>query len=435
MSGIAVEIAVILFLLLINGLFSMSEMAVVSARKTRLEHRAEQGDGGARAALDLAAQPTNFLSTVQMGITLVGVLAGAFGGAGLSELLAGALADVPRIGPYAEPIAFGLVVGAITYLSLIVGELVPKQIALGNPERVASLVARPMRVVARFGAPLVRVLTGSTNLVFRMLGLRATADAGVTEQDIRAMVEQGAEAGAVAPEEHEIVENTFRLGDRRVRGIMTPRLDIPWVDAGASPAELRVALAEARWAPYVVCDGDVEHVLGFATAEDLLLQALGGGPLDLRAVLHEPAFVPATMPVLRLLERFRTSRRHAAVVLDEFGGVTGLVTLDDIVEALVGALPDLDDAAAPAIARQPDGSWLVDGAAPLSEVAAALDLDLPPADEHPGYETVGGLVMSVLGRLAVAGDTVRHAGARFTVERLDGRRIARVRVRPEPPDA
>jgi putative hemolysin len=435
MSGIVVELAVILLLLLINGVFSMSEMAVVSARKTRLEHRAEQGDGGARAALDLAAQPTNFLSTVQMGITLVGVLAGAFGGAGLSELLAAALADVPRIGAYAEPIAFGLVVSAITYLSLIVGELVPKQIALGNPERVASLVARPMRVVARLGAPLVRVLTGSTNLVFRLLGMRATADAGVTEQDIRAMVEQGAEAGAVAPEEHEIVENTFRLGDRRVRGIMTPRLDIPWIDAGAPAAELRATLAEARWSPYLVCDGDVEHVLGFATAEDLLLQSLGGGPLDLRAVLHEPVFVPATMPVLRLLEHFRSTRRHAAVVLDEFGGVTGLVTLDDIVEALVGELPELGDAAAPPIARQPDGSWLVDGAAPLTEVAAALDLDLPRADGHPGYETVGGLVMSALGRLAVAGDTVRHAGARFTVERLDGRRIARVRVRPEPPDA
>jgi len=434
MSGIVAELAVILLLLLINGVFSMSEMAVVSARKTRLEHRAEQGDGGARAALELAAHPTNFLSTVQVGITLVGVLAGAFGGAGLSELLATALADVPRVGAYAEPIAFGIVVGAITYLSLILGELVPKQIALGNPERVASLVARPMSVVARLGAPLVRVLTGSTNLVFRMLGMRATADPGVTEQDIRAMVEQGAEAGAVAPEEHEIVENTFRLGDRRVRGIMTPRLDIPWIDAGASPAELRAALAEG-WSPYVVCDGDVEHVLGFATAEDLLQQALGGGPVDLRAVLHEPVFVPATMPVLRLLERFRTTRRHAAVVLDEFGGVTGLVTLDDIVEALVGELPDLGDAAAPPIARQPDGSWLVDGAAPLSEVAAALDLDLPPVDEHPGYETVGGLVMSVLGRLAVAGDTVRHAGARFTVERLDGRRIARVRVRPEPPAA
>src|SRR5215207_6707659 len=228
MSYIALELSVIFFLLVINGVFAMSEMAVVAARKTRLEHRAEGGDAGARAALDLAAHPTNFLSTVQVGITLVGVLAGAFGGAGIAEALAAQFAAVPWLASYAEPVAFGLVVAAITYLSLVLGELVPKRIALGNPERVAALVARPMRLVSKVGAPLVYLLTGSTNVVFRLLGIPSSGEPGVTEQDIRAMVEQGAETGAVAPVEHEIVENAFRLGDRNVGGIMTPRPDVRW---------------------------------------------------------------------------------------------------------------------------------------------------------------------------------------------------------------
>jgi putative hemolysin len=435
MSGVAIEIAVILLLLVINGVFSMSEMALVSARKTRLERRAEEGDAGARAALDLASHPTNFLSTVQVGITLVGVLAGAFGGAGISQAIAAGLRGTPWLGRYAEPVAFGLVVAAITYLSLIIGELVPKQLALGNPERVASLVARPMRVVATIGGPLVRFLTGSTNLVFRVLGIRATVEAGVTEHDIRAMVEQGAEAGALQPAEHEIVENTFRLGDRRVSTIMTPRLDVPWIDAGAAPDEIRAQLAEARWSPFLVCDGDVEHVLGLATAEDLLARALGGESLELRGVLREPLFVPASMPVLRLLEQFRSTRRRAAVVLDEFGGVTGLVTVGDILEALVGALPEPGDATLPEIAPQPDGTWLVEGSAAVTDLEAAVDIELPDDEARRGFDTVGGLVMSVLGRLPVVGDAFDYGDARFTVERLDGRRIESVRMHVRRPEA
>ena len=428
MSGIAFEIALILLLLVINGVFSMSEMAVVSARKTRLQHRAEGGDAGARAALDLAANPTNFLSTVQFGITLVGVLAGAFGGAGIAEALAVYLRDVRFIGPHAQPVALGLVVATITYLSLVIGELVPKQIALGNPERVAALVSRPMRAVASLGRPLVALLTGSTNLVFRLFGRRTNVDRSVTEQDVRALLEQGAEVGAVDLVEHTIMENTFRLGDRRVSTIMTPRPDVRWVDVAADLDELRAALAETR-SPYVVCEGDIEHVVGLAEAEDLLAQCLAGHALDLRAVMREPMYVPTTMPVLRLLETFRTSRRRAALVLDEFGGVAGVATVDDIVEGLIGELPYADDPAPPAIARQPDGSWLIDGGAPVVDVDEMLDLDLPGGAESREFDTVGGLVMMVLGRLPKTGDSVDYAGARFIVERMDGRRVAVVRAR------
>jgi len=431
MSAIALELALIVFLLIINGIFSMSEMAVVSARKTRLQHRAEEGDAGARAALDLAANPSNFLSTVQVGITLVGVLAGAFGGARISEVLAESLRNVRFIGPYADSVALGLVVSAITYLSLIVGELVPKQIALGNPERIAAFVARPMRSIAHVGRPLVALLTGSTNFVFRLLGMRASVDSAITQQDVRALLEQGAETGAVDSVEHSIMENTFRLGDRRVSTIMTPRLDVRWIDIGDAPDELRRQLAEARESVYLVCDGDIEHVVGVVHAQDLLAQCLGGAAVNLSAALREPIYVPAGMPVLRLLETFRGSRRRAAVVLDEFGGVAGLATVDDIVEGLLGELPAPGDADAPLVVRDPDGSWLVDGAVPIADLEAVLDLDTPAGGQEREFDTVGGLVMTGLGRLPVPGDVVGYAGARFEVEQMDGRRVGLVRIRPE----
>jgi putative hemolysin len=429
MSTIALELGIILLLLLVNGIFAMSEMAVVSARKTRLQHRAEGGDAGARAALDLAANPTNFLSTVQVGITLVGVLAGAFGGARISEVLAEALRDVRWVGGHAQPVAFGLVVSVITYLSLIVGELVPKQIALGNPERIASFVSRPMRAIARAGRPLVMLLTGSTNLVFRILGIRASIDGAVTEQDVRALLEQGAEAGAVTSVEHAIMENTFRLGDRRVSTIMIPRLDVQWVDLGAGAEEIRAQLADARWSPYVVCDGDIEHVVGIVYAEDLLELTLAGQPLDLGAALREPLFVPLNTPVLKMLETFRSTRRRAAVVLDEFGGVAGVATVNDILEGLVGEMPRADDAATSEIVRQSDGSWLIEGTAAIADVGVVLDLDLPVGAKSREFDTAGGLMMTALGRLPHVGEVIEYAGARFTVEQMDGRRVALVRAR------
>ena len=440
MAGIAFEIVVILLLLVLNGVFSMSEMAMVAARKVRLEHRAEDGDKGARAALEIASHPTNFLSTVQVGITLIGVLAGAFGGAGLSDQLAVGFRTVGWLAPYAQPLALGLVVTAITYLSLIIGELVPKQIALGHPERIASLVSRPMQAISRVGAPLVSFLTGSTNVVLRLFGIRASADPGVTEQDIRAMVEQGAETGAVQPAEHQIVENTFRRGDRQVVAIMTPRVDMSWIDVSASPDELRAVLADGRrgrgW-PILVCEEDVEHVLGVAYPDDLLQQCLTGQPVGLRAVLSAPLFVPETMPVLALLESFRRSRQQSAVALDEYGGVAGVVTLDDILEALVGEIPSHGSTEELEIVRKPDGSWLVDGGTAVDDLEPVMDLDPRSAADRRGSTTVGGLVMTALGRLPSVGEHVDHSGARFTVERMEGRRIDAVRIRllPRSPDS
>lgn len=445
MSAVVEEAVAVLLLLVVNGVFAMSEMAVVTARTLRLEQRAEEGDAGARAALELARAPAPFLSTVQVGITLVGVLAGAFGGATLSAHLAAALrrvTAVPAIARWADALALAAVVGAITYGSLILGELVPKRIALAAPERVAALVARPMRALSRVVAPVVAVLTGSTNLVLRLLGVRAHSEPGVTEAEIRAMVEQGAESGVVAPAEHEILERTFRLGDRTVAALMTPRPDVEWLDLGDPPEALRDALAGARRSPLLVCRGELDDVVGFVRAEVLLARAVRGEAVDgpaLQALADPPLYVPEGAPAFRLTEELRARRAHAAVVVDEYGGVAGLVTRGDLLEALVGEIPDAADAAdagAPIVAHA-EGRWVVDGDTPIVDVEAALDADLVGASHGPpvGYHTLGGFVMARLGRVPRPGDRFDAAGLAFEVAAMDGRRVGKVGIaRPGAPD-
>ena len=434
LTGIATEILIILLLLVLNGVFAMSEIAVVASRKIRLQQRAEAGDRGAAAALRLAQDPTQFLSTVQVGITLIGVLAGAFGGASIAEQLAAAFRRTAALAPYAEGLGLGLVVAGITYLSLIIGELVPKRIGLGAPERIASLVARPMRAVSRVVSPLVKVLTGSTNLMLRLLGVRAHAEPGITEEEIRAVLEQGAETGIVQRTEHEIVESVFRVGDWSVRAIMTPRRDVEWIDLAEGEADrhaLSQQLVEQRRGLYLVCEEDLDHVVGLVHAEDLLAQSMTGAVVDraaLRAAARPPLFVPSSMPALQLIESLRASRQYAAVVLDEYGGVTGIVTLHDVLEALVGDLPSAGgEPEAPAIVRREDGSWLVEGALPVGEVEAELDLELSE-EGRTDYSTLAGFVLTRLGRLPLPGDHVTWRDHRFEVLDMDGRRIDKVLI-------
>jgi putative hemolysin len=430
LGEIATEVVVILILLVINGLFSMSELAVMTAKRTRLEHQVEEtGDAGARAALSLAANPNAFLSTVQVGITLVGVLAGAFGGVGISEVLAVQFTRVTWLAPYATSIAFAIVVTAITFLSLIIGELVPKNIALSNPERVAALVARPMGALSRVGGPIVRLLTATTNFVLRILGRGTVAEAGVTEQDIRTLVEQGAESGVVEAAEQEIVENTFRLGDRTVESIMTPRPDVLWVDISDPPEVMRVQLAEAARERFLVCEGELDQVVGIVFAEDLVVRAVAGNAIHdadaLRAVSRAPEYVPAMMPVFKLLSTLRERRSHAAVVLDEYGTVAGLVTLHDLLESLVGDIPNAANGDEANFVRQANGGWQIDAATSLEEVEARLNIE---AGEREQAEilTLGGLVMGRLGRVAREGDVVEWGERRVVVTRVQGRRIVTV---------
>lgn len=436
MTSITIEVVLILLLLLLNGVFAMSEMALVAARKSRLEQRAERGDRGARAALQLARRPTAFLSTVQVGITLAGILAGAYGGATIAQQLGVRLNAQPWVGGYGEQIALAGVVAAITYFSLVLGELVPKRIALANPERVITLLARPMQGVSFLVRPLVIILTGSTNAVFRLFGVTGVREPGVTEHDIRALVEQGMETGVVQRAEREIVENAFRLGDRTVYSIMTPRPDVEWVDLTTDAAAMRATLAGSVHERILVCQGGIDQVVGVVRASDLLSRYLVGEVVDDAALLRElvfaPPLVPASMPAFRLLETFRQSRHHTAVALDEYGLVAGIVTLDDLLEALLDEVPAEVEGEMPSMSRRTDGSWLVDAAVPIDDVVNRLDLSLSEADRR-GVVTLGGFVMAHLGRLPRPGDAFGLRGHRFEVVDMDRRRIDTVLI-SNPPD-
>lgn len=406
----------------------MSEIAVVAARKVRLQQRAEDGDERAKSALALANDPTQFLATVQVGITMVGVLAGAYGGATIAEKLAVPIATVPMLAPYAEGVALALVVTVITILSLIVGELVPKRIALNNPEAIASWVAKPMTWLAKVGGPAVAVLTSSTNLLLRLFGIKGEAEPHLTEEEIKALISQGAETGAVGATEEDILQRVFQLGDQRVASIMTPRPDIEWIDVDASEEELREFLASHSHTQFVVCHGGLDEVLGIVRSADLLPRAFKGERIDLRSLTREALFVPDSMPAVQLLESFRGSHKHVALVMDEYGAVEGLVTVTDLLTALVGDLPaDASEAQGEFVSRA-DGSWLVDGSAAMEDVAAHFGLDSLPEEEEGAYHTIGGFVMARLGRVPKAADHFEWGGMRFEVMDMDGRRIDKVLV-------
>jgi putative hemolysin len=410
----------------------MSEIAVVAARKVRLQQRAEEGDERAKTALALAHDPNKFLSTVQFGITMVGVLAGAYGGATIAEQLAVPIAEFPQLAPYASGLALALVVGVITVLSLIIGELVPKRIGLNNPEAIASWVARPMIILSKIGGPAVHVLTGATNLIMRIFGIKGEAEPNLTEDEIKALISQGAETGAVGATEENIVQRVFQLGDQRVAGIMTPRPDIEWIDVDASADELREFLASHSHTQFVVCHGGLDDVLGIVRSADLLPAAFKGVAIELRSLMREALFVPDSMPAVQLLESFRSSHKHVALVMDEYGAVEGLVTVTDLLTAIVGDLPADASEAQGAFVSRSDGSWLVEGSAGMEEVTTHFGMDNLPEDEVGAYHTIGGFVMARLGRVPKAADAFEWGGMKFEVMDMDGRRIDKVLVTRKP---
>jgi putative hemolysin len=427
MGDVWLELGIIVLLVLANGVFAMSEISVVASRKVRLQQRAEEGDHRARLALELAHAPEQFLSTVQVGITLVGVLAGAYGGAQLSRPLAGVLSQFPELAPYANGLALGTVVAGITVLSIILGELVPKSIGLRYPESIASWVARPMMLLSRVGGPLIRVLTASTNVIMRLAGFKPVSSPSLTEDEIRAVISEGAEAGVLEPAEESIVQRVFQLGDQRVAAIMTPRVDIEWVNVDITSAQLREFLLSHTHTEFVVCEGDLDRVLGTVRASELLPALLQQGPVDLRLLLRDPLFVPDSMPVFKLLEAFRTSHRHLALVMDEFGAVEGLVSVGDLLEGLVGALPGDPSEVRGSFVVRDENSWLVEGSAPMDEVASTLDFEVPAA-EAGAYHTLAGFVMARLGRIPRTADVFEYEGLRFEVVDMDGRRVDKVMV-------
>jgi len=443
---VATEVLLLLALILVNGVFSGSEMAVASSRKARLQERADRGDAGARAALELSENPNRFLSTVQIGITLVGVLTGAFGGATLAASLSRLLAGVPALAPYSDPLGFGLVVAAVTYLSLILGELVPKRLALNSPERTAAGVARPMLALSRLAGPVVAVLGASTDAVLRLLGVQRSDDAQVTEEEIKVMIGQGAEAGVFEPGEPDLVEGVLSLSDRQVGELMTPRTRLVALDLD-DPVEVNVRkMAESPHANFPVYRGSIDSLIGLVSVKDVWAAASRGGAggaaarsPDLEGLARPPLYVPESLRALRLLERFKHrppgtgpggAQAELAVVIGEHGGTEGLITLTDLMEAIVGDLPGAGAAAPEGAVRREDGSWLVDGGLDADELRERLGLETVPDPSREEYHTVGGFVMQRLGSVPAPGDRFEWEGHRFEVMDMDGHRVDKVLVTP-----
>jgi putative hemolysin len=430
MAEAGLEILALFLLILANGAFALSEIAVVSSRKARLAQRAADGEPGAKAALDLANDPGPFLSTVQIGITLIGILTGALGGATLTDSLAARLDDLPAIAPYSRPLALGIVVLGITFVSLVLGELAPKRLGLNNPERIAALVARPMRLLARIARPAERILSLTTEGLLRILGVRPSTEPPVTEEEIHLLVRQGTHAGVFDQVEQAMLGRVLRLGDRRVSGLMLPRTEVVWLDLEDPPEENRQKIIAHRHSLFPVCRGNFDHVLGVVEARDLLARCLSGEPLDLEAAIETPHFVPEGTRALKLLQTFRETGRHVALVVDEYGGTLGLITSTDLLEAIVGDLPSAEELLEPEAVRREDGSWLIDGLMPVEEFRELVGLRELPDGGSENYETLGGLVMTRLARIPVAGDLFEWEEYRFEVVDMDGHRVDKVLVTP-----
>lgn len=430
--SLTLEISLILVLIMANGVFAMSEIAVVSARKVRLQQRADDGDAAAAAALRLAQEPGDFLSAVQIGITLIGILAGAFGGATIAEELALALEPIPWLAPYHETLALVVVVLVITYLSLVFGELVPKRLALNTPEEIASTMARPMTILTSATAPVVRILSGSTELVFRLLRIRPSDEPAVTEEDVRGMLAQGADAGVFAEAEEDLVAGVFRLADLRAGAVITPRTAIEWLDLEDNPEETRRKITESTYSQFPVARASLDNVVGVVYTRDLLARCLNSQPLDLEAVLRPPLFLPESTSALQVLTAFKGTGATMCLVIDEYGGLHGLTTLTDLLEAVVGDLGYPGTAAETKALQRADGSWLVDGLITVEELKGILGLEELPGEQENVYQTLGGFVMRQLGRVPAVTDAFEWSGWRYEVMDMDGQRVDKVLVQPVP---
>ena len=425
---------VILLLILSNGLFAMTEMAVMTARKVRLQQRAEEGDKGAQTALSLSEDPDRFLSTVQIGITLVGTLSSAVAGASLSAGLAAFFSvNIPALTPYAGNISLALIVLLLTYLSLVLGELVPKRAALTNPEAIAVTMAGPMRLLERLAGPVVHLLSISTNLVVRVLGISGSGDLAVTEEDVRSMLQQGEQVGVFEEAETNIVESVFRLGDRRVDSLMTPRTAIDWLDLNEPFEENLRRVAESPRNYFPLGRGSLDDVQGLINGKILLTQVAFGKPVDLTQLVQTALFVPGSSPAFHVLDLLRSASGNLALVIDEWGGVQGMVTLFDLMEAIVGAIPEAGQPFEPQAQVREDGSWLIDGGMNIVEFKDLLDLSDLPDEDRAGYQTVAGFILAQLGEIPTPGMHFHWNGIRFEVVDMDGLRVDKILVSRQKP--
>ena len=423
------ELLLILALILLNGFFSLSEMAIVSSRKARLRHEAEQGRENYRLALRAASEPGRFLSAIQVAITLIGILTGAVGGATLSRNLSLWLAGIPALKGIAAPLAVGIVVVFTTLFSVILGELVPKSLALSRPETIAAAVIRPLGILSAAFSPLVRFLSGATSLVVRLLGFSPARGPDVTEDEVKVLIAQGTESGIFENSEKEMMEGVLNLDDRRVTAFMTPRTDVVAIDISDEKAATREEIvAHADFAYLPVIEGDLDKIVGMLDVRDALASMVREGIFDLRAHLVEPVLIPETISALKALSILKDKAAGTALIVDEYGGVSGLVTLSDLLESVLAGLAQGDSDEIPGLLQREDGSYLVDGALAIAEFAESMELDEETLDPN-AYDTVAGLVLDCMGSIPKAGDSCDWNGLHIEIMDMDGNRIDKVLVR------
>lgn len=424
---IVLELALVAVLILLTGFFAMSEMAIVSSRRIRLSAMADQGHPGAKVALKLYDEPGRFLSAVQIGMTLVGTIAAAFSGATLAERLGNVLNEIEWIAPRGEVVAISIVIVVITALEVLVGELVPKRIALANPEIIASYVARPINWVSRAARPLVVMMQWLSAGILWMLRVKAKPHQGVTEEEVKTVLAEGAEAGVIEQEERRMMEEVLRLADRSVEAVMTPRRDIYWIDLGDGEAKVRDEIRESKFSRILVGqNGGIDEPLGVVMKKDLLDAMLGGKPFDVRVALRQPIYVPETATAFNLLQLFKTQPVHLAVVVDEYGSIQGIVTPNDLLAAIAGELQEEHTPSMPSVIVREDGSYLIDGRCDLIELEDALGLKL---DHDIGYHTAAGLALEAFKRLPRDGDVTQFGEWRVEVMDMDGPRIDKLLFR------
>ncbi len=416
------EIVTILILVLVNAILAMSEAALVASRKARLQQKAGEGDKASALALKLIEDPNIFLSTIQVGITLIGVLAGAVGGATIAESLAIVIQKIPYLAEYSESIGLGIVVVMITILSLWLGELVPKRIGLHSPERIARAVAGPMLFISRVFSPFIKLMSAATNFVLRLFGVNASSEPPITEEELQMLISQGTQAGVFQEAEQDMVEGIFSLGDSRVYSLMTPRTELVWLDITDSIDEIRQKIADCPYSRFPVRQDSLETILGIVKSRDLLVDSLSGREIDLKALLKPAHFIPETMFASRALELFKEKNTEILLVVDEFGGLQGLLTINDILEEIVGAM-EFEE---PQATQRQDGSWLLDGMLEVDEFKELFEFTVLPHEDE--YETLSGFVMTSLGRVPQSAEHFEWNGYRFEVMDMDGRRVDKVLV-------
>lgn len=425
------ELLIIAFLLLLNGVFAMYEIALVSARRSSLEEEAKAGKIGAKTALALLAEPEKVLSAIQVGITLIGIVSGAYAGLALAEDVAPLFQNISLLAPHAQTLAVVIVISVITYLSLVIGELVPKTIALNNAEIIAAFLSPPMKLLSSVTYPVVWILSMSTKLILRLFGIENRREALVTEEELRTFLKKGSEHGVLEKEESDMINEVIRFGDKRAGALMIPRVDVMWLDLSQSGDEILSEVLNSSFPRLPVCEDEIDNVKGVVNVRDVLAYYIKHQTLRLTDILFEPLYIPEQAPALKVLEMFRKTKKHFGIVINEYGSMEGIITLHDLTENIMGDLPALGDPDDPEVFQRDDGSYLIDGSMKVEDAADLLKVSslFEDEDEKPDVNTLGGLAMYRLNRIPKIGDRFSAGGYFFEIVDMDGNRVDKLLVK------